>query len=96
MNKKEINNKIRELKKELKEIYHEAEEKRDEFLKVKGNKIDGMREEIEKLKDQLKSSNKKELKIPEEIEKWFSKYIQGVDWGYKPLKIVYILSLIHI
>lgn len=47
--------------------------------------------DIQQLNKELK--NKKEdnkLQLSESVQKWFRKYISGIDWGYKQPRIVWI------
>jgi hypothetical protein len=90
MTKQQIQEEIRKLKDEIKDIYQRAEDVRRNFVKENEITIQQKREKIAELEKSIEPKKRKELEIPENIQEWFRQYTSGINWGYGGIKIVYV------
>lgn len=84
---------IKSLPKEVQELFNKAYAARDKYyksVKEKREQTDKYITYCEKRIEEIKTA--KQLSIPSDVEKWFKKYISGVDWGYNDPKIIHVSS----
>lgn len=82
---------IRKHRPEIVELEKKIQDIRDKYHEETDSLIVCWRSDIAQLKKELK--NKKEdgqIQLSEKIQKWFRNYLNGVDFGYKDPKIVWI------
>jgi len=76
---------------EYQRLQEEAKKIKDEWNKKMDSRRNEINDELRLAKSDLKEiKGQRELKIPEEISKWWRSYKNAMDWGYGGLKIRWI------
>jgi len=84
---------INTLPKEVQELFNKAHAAKDNYYKSVRQKREETNSYInhcEKRIEQIQAA--KQLSIPSDVDKWFHKYVSGVDWGYNSPKIIHVSS----
>lgn len=82
---------IRKHRPEIVELEKKIQEIRNAYWEENQGLINCWQDDIRALKQELqRKKSEKEIYLSEKVQKWFSNYLGGIDWGYKTPRIVWI------